>query len=83
LQKISQCWPPTKSRQPFEPLRFKTVPRGKVFERLEEVEYYYIQPTPLISKKNFLEERFFWEIKEGVKYYMSAFLIYFTHVKPS
>ena len=31
----------TKSRQPFEPLRFETVPRGVGFERLEEVEYYH------------------------------------------
>ena len=42
VAKISRCWPPTKSKQPFEPLRFKTVPRGKVFERLGEVEYYHI-----------------------------------------
>jgi len=42
LQKISRCWPPTKSSQPFKLVRFKTVPRGKIFERLEEVEYYHI-----------------------------------------
>jgi len=39
--------------------------------------------NPLISQKKIFEKRFFEEIKEGVKYYMSAFLIYSTHAKPS
>jgi len=34
--------PADSGENPFEPLRFKTVSRGKVFERLEKVKYYHI-----------------------------------------
>jgi len=50
---------------------------------MQNYNNYNIQPPNF--QKTFLEEKFLegGEIKEGVEYYMSAFLIYSAHAKPS
>jgi len=62
-------------------------PRGKVFEKLGEVEYYYsaflvycMYTSPLISQKG--EKVFFWKIRgEGIVGYNSVFLTYCINVQ--